>query len=103
MRKFKTTIKTTDKNIIEDIKRYNGVQHKNLWIIYATTKYEKEQNDNNRIFKAYVIKEEEVSDKKILSKDKRITRFREKFQTNDTKTTDQYGSVEWWVNGMNEE
>ena len=104
MKKFKTILKTSDKNIIEAIKRYNGTQDKDgLWIITATTKYEKEQNDNNRIFMAYVIKED-VLDKKILSKEERIARFREKFGANDTKkTNNQYGGIEWWVNGMNGE
>ena len=104
VKNFKTTINTSDKNIIEDIKRYNGVQDKNgLWIIAATTKYEKEQNDNNRIFKDYVVAED-ITEEKILSKEERISRFREKFGAKDTqKTANLYGSVEWWVNGMNGE
>lgn len=106
MKNFKTTIKTSDKNIIEDIKRYNGVQDKNgLWIIAAATRYEKEQNDNNRIFNDYVVAED-ITEEKILSKEERIARFRKNFG-NDTqktnKTANLYGSVEWWVNGMNGE
>jgi hypothetical protein len=105
MKKFKTILKTSDKNIIESIKRYNGTQDKSgLWVITATTKYEKEQNDKNRIFKDYIVKIEDTPDKKILSKEERVARFREKFGANDTKkTNNQYGGIEWWVNGMNGE
>jgi hypothetical protein len=102
--KYKTIIKTSDKDVIAVIKRYNGVQDKKgLWVISATTLYEKEQNDKNRIFKDCIVKIEDTPDKKILSKEERIARFREKFGGNDTKQTPEYGSIEWWVNGMNGE
>ena len=103
VKKYITTIKTTDKNLIEDIKRYNGIKDKNgLWIISATTKYEKEQNDLSFAFQSKF--RQLLAEKKILSKEERIARFRKNFGAKDTqKTTNQYGSVEWWVNGMNGE